>query len=61
MNETQEKKKTKKCSIKCTTCAHYCKASDFCEQKLLEHCSKKPKTYFESCSDYLINEKLIMF
>lgn len=52
---------SKKCNIKCTTCQFYDKSSDFCFEKEIENCTKQPNTDFSQCSDYLVNETLVMF
>ena len=55
------KNNAEKCSFKCITCEHYSKKTDFCKEKGIENCSKKPHTDFSKCQQFLINEKLIMF
>lgn len=54
-------KKAKKCSLKCKTCEHYSRETDFCKEKEIEGCSKQVQTDFSTCEDYLIREKLVMF
>ena len=55
------KNKEKKCNVKCNTCEHYDKPSDFCKEKEIENCTKQVNTDFSQCADYLISEKLVMF
>lgn len=53
--------KSKKCNLKCCTCEHYDKKTDFCKEKEIENCSKQINTDFSQCEDYLVSEKLVMF
>ena len=53
--------KEKKCKLKCKTCEHYSRETDFCEEKGIENCSKQVHTDFSTCDEFLIKEKLIMF
>ena len=55
------KSKTKKRSIRCITCEHYNRPTDFCKEKEIENCSKQVNTDFSQCESYLINKKLVMF
>ena len=54
-------KKAKKCSLKCKTCEHYSRETDFCKEKEIEGCSKQVNTDFSQCGDYLVDSKLVMF
>ena len=47
-----------KCVSKCIKCQFYCKVDDTCTIKNVQEFSKKD---YENCTDYMINEKLIMF
>lgn len=60
MSENKENKKTK-CALKCKTCEHYNRISDFCREKEIKHCSQKVDTDFSKCESYLVSEKLILF
>lgn len=53
--------KNKKCNLKCCTCEHYDKKSDFCKEKEIDNCSKQVNTDFSQCNDYLVKESLVMF
>lgn len=55
-----ENKKVK-CDYNCVTCQHREKKTDFCKVKQIENCSKVAPTEFSKCTDYMIDEKLIMF
>ncbi len=59
MNDEKTKKK-RKCSLKCNTCEHYDKQTDFCTEKEIENCSKV-NTDFSQCDSFLIHESLVMF
>lgn len=54
-------KQSKKCMFKCKTCQFYDKDKDFCTEKEIENCTKQTNTDFSQCSDYLVDDKLIMF
>lgn len=54
-------KKEKKCNLKCKTCEHYNKISDYCREKEIKHCSKQINTDFSTCDTYLVRENLVMF
>lgn len=53
--------KVKKSNLKCKTCEHYNKPTDFCKEKEIVNCSKQVSTDFSQCESYLINKKLVMF
>lgn len=55
------KNKEMKCNFKCSTCEYYNKKRDFCKEKEIEQCSKKPHTEFSKCESYLVRKNLIMF
>ena len=55
------KNKENKCSLKCNTCEHYSKKTDFCKEKGIENCSKQVNTDFSQCETYLVRENLVMF
>lgn len=59
--KTSEEKQANKCSLKCKTCEHYNRVSDYCREKAIKHCSKQVHTDFSTCNSYLISEKLVMF
>lgn len=56
-----DESKTKKCNLKCITCEHYSKETDFCKEKCIENCKKQTNTDFSKCDSYLVNEKLVLF
>lgn len=60
MSKKKETKKEVKCDYNCVTCQHRNK-EDFCTIKGIENCSKTAPAEFSTCTDYIINEKLIMF
>lgn len=53
--------KEKKCTLKCKTCVHYNRVSDYCREKDIRHCSKEVNTNFSQCESYLVRENLIWF
>lgn len=55
------KEKKKKCNLKCKTCEHYNRISDYCREKGIKHCSEQVQTDFSTCDSFLIRENLIMF
>ena len=61
MSEKKYKKPQKKCKIKCGTCEFYDAPFDYCTQNGIEDCSKKPRSNFSQCKDYLVREDLVMF
>lgn len=61
MSDNKRKNKSKKCNIKCSTCEHYDKSFDYCEEKDIENCSKQAHTDFSKCDSYLIKHNLVMF
>ena len=60
MSKCKNRKCNLKC-LKCCTCEHYDKKTDFCTEKAIKNVSEQVNTDFSQCSDYLVNSKLIMF
>ena len=54
-------KKEKKCNLKCKTCEHYNRVSDYCREKEIKHCSKQVNVDFSTCDSFLVRESLVMF
>lgn len=54
-------KKEKKCSLKCKTCEHYNRVSDYCREKEIKHCSQQVHVDFSTCDSFLVRESLVMF
>lgn len=59
MSDNKDKKK--KCAIKCATCEHYNRISDYCREKDIKHCKQQVHTDFSTCESFLIRENLIHF